>query len=656
MKKYLALLFLAAIAGNACSQTNIYIEQKKASEMISVVPFVNHITYGEGKAHFWSDETELQTITMDEIASMSVQEQDTLRTSLIPSRFRKDFDFDIAFTDTDHLWTAEPEVTDTTKNTYDDFMIHSTWDKHVSIIYDGTKASVTGTPEGVTIDVDGCHVTVHSEMSGVEYTLNGQSENGSFKLYSERKSLVVLNGVQLTNPNGPAINSQSKKRLFIHTAKNTVNTLTDGKTYKKVSGEDQRGCLFAEGKICMSGEGELYVNGHKKCGIASDDNIHIISGFVRANAYAQKGKAIYAKDIFMMGGGSVQALGNGIASKGIASDSIITVNGGLIKVITTGNAIYEDEKQDYTSCCGIKSEYDMILQGGDIFVMSTGTGGKGISAGNSYFEDETKEVFVGELKIDGSRIWVRTTGARIPEIKVEDEHGDKLGAAASPKGIKSADKITVNDGEIYVRCSGGYAAEGIESKKVITINGGKIRSYCVDDGMNGEGAYIKGGDVFICSSANDGFDVSFLGLTGGSLYTIGAPVDQMGLDTDGKTFYISQGHCTAVGANNCIPFGNANTQPSVMIYLHHNVSFLQITDTDGNVVESIEVPNYYIGSKNSDGKLGNNISILTGGETLEKGKTYKVYSYAHSPNDTPVLEYEFTTDSTVTTLGEFNKY
>lgn len=656
MKKYLALLTLSAIAGNVCSQTNIYVRQKKASEMTSVVPFVSRITYAGSQATLWSGQRELQVLDASDIASMGMQEHDTLRTSLIPTQYRRDFDFDIAFSDTDHQWTAEPEVTDTTLSTYDDFVNHSTWDRHVHIFYDGTTAIATGVPEGVTIDTDGCHVTVHSAISGVRYTLKGHAADGSFKLYSEKKSLVVLDGIELTNPSGPALNSQSKKRLFVHTAPNTVNTLTDGDTYKKVSGEDQRGCIFAEGRLCLSGEGELYVNGHKKGAIASDDKIHITSGYIRANAYAQKGRAIHAKELFLMGGGSVQALGMGDASKGISSDSLITVSGGLVKVITTGNAIYEEEKEDYTSSCGIKSEYDMALHGGEIYVMSTGTGGKGISAGNTYTEKNGKEVFAGELKIDGSRIWVRTSGARIPEVKTEDIHGNKEGAAASPKGIKSAGKITIDDGEIYVRCCGGNAAEGIESKKVITINGGKIRSYCVDDGMNAEGAYIKGGDVFLCSTTNDGFDVSFLGLTGGRLYTIGAPVDQMGMDTDGKTFYISQGHCTAIGANNCFPFGNANTQPSVIIYLQHNVSHLQITDTDGNVVQDIEVPNYYIGSVNADGKLGKNIAILAGGETLQMGKAYRVYSYAHNLNDTPVLEYEFTTNSTFTKLGEFNKY
>ena len=113
----------------------------------------------------------------------------------------------------------------------------------------------------------------------------------------------MLNGVNLTNPQGPVINSQLKKRLFIHLAENTVNTLTDGADYIKVKGEDQRGCIFAEGKLCISGRGQLYVNANKKCGIASDNYVHMTDGFVHVNNYAVKGKAVYGKDHVIIGGG-----------------------------------------------------------------------------------------------------------------------------------------------------------------------------------------------------------------------------------------------------------------------------------------------------------------------------------------------------------------
>lgn len=657
MKRHILPIIAALLAiPSAQAQTNLYVMQKKATEMSAIVPFADRVSHVGQTVNIYRGDQLLQSFQACDVASMSLSEQDTLRTRLIPEAYRHDFDYDIAFLDSDHLWTAEVEETDSTRNTYDDFLEHSLWDKAITITYGGSKASIDGTVEGVSIQILGNHVVVNSSATGVAYRLRGKSDDGSFKLYSERKSQVILDGITLTNPNGPALNSQSKRRLFLNIQGATPNTLTDGSTYTKVQGEDQRGCIFTEGKLCISGQGELYVHGNKKSAISSDDNIHIISGFIHADTHNEKSKSIYAQEHFIMGGGSLQVFCDGLAGKGIASDSLLTVKGGLIKVITTGDAIYEEEKQDYTSSCGIKCEYDMNLLAGDIHVLSCGAGGKGISAGHSYVNEAGKEVFLGELTVTSPRVWVRTAGARVPEIKEEDIHGNTTGAGTSPKGIKCASNVNINGGEIYVRCSGGNAAEGIESKKVFHINDGKIRTYCVDDGMNGEGAYIKGGDIFICSTANDGFDVSFLGLSGGSLYSIGAPVEQMGLDTDGKTFYISGGECIAIGANNCAPFGNANTQPSIMVYLHQNVRYLQLVDTQGQVIRTLLLPDHYINAVSDTGKVGKNIAILIGDAALQKGQTYRVLSYAKSLSDNPIQEYEFTVSTNHTTLGSFNKY
>lgn len=656
MRKAFVLLGMLACGASSWAQSSVYVMQKKQTEMTAVVPSVEKIDYSQGFADMYSGNTMLRRFDVNDVLSMGLSERDTLRSVLMPEQYRGDFDFEIAFSAADHKWTGAVEITDEENPWYDDFVNHSTWDKEIMIAYGGGKAQVTGEAEGVEIEVKDNHVVVRSATSGVAYTLKGKTEDGSFKLYSEKKAKLILDGVELHNPKGPAINSQGKKRLFICTTKGTVSKLSDGAKYDKVSGEDQRGCIFAEGRICLNGEGELYVTGNKKSAIASDDYVHMLSGFVSASVNASKGKTVYAKDNVIVGGGSLQAYAGGEAGKGIASDSLIYIYGGLVKAITVGDAIYEDDKEDYTSACAIKCEYDMTLTGGDIFAMSTGTGGKGISVGNSVENESGKTTYFGTLTQDGARVWVRTAGARIPEVKVEDVHGEKVGAAASPKGVKVANNVTFNSGEMYVRCSGGYAAEGIESKKVINMNGGKVRSYCVDDGLNGEGIYVKGGDLFVCSTANDGMDVSFLGMTDGTVYSIGAAVEQMGVDTDGKTFYINGGDFTAVASNNCNPFASVSKQPSVTVFLRHGVRYVQLVDAQGTAVKTVQTPNYYIGWVNENNKVGKNISVLIGCEGIKMNEQYRVLSYATSLNDEPVVEYEFTAEKVHTTLGSYNKY
>lgn len=647
-----------SVMSQAQAQTNVFVMQKKKkTEMSAIVPSVSRIEYQGSIADMYGEDGQLlRRFDVSDVRSMGLSESDSLRAVLMPEKYRSDFDFEIAFTPSDHTWTAARDITDEDAPLYDDFVDHSTWNKAITITYGADKASIEGKADSVEITVDGNHVVVHSAVSGVAYTLKGKTDNGSFKLYSDKKAKLLLDGVDLTNPKGPAINSQGKKRLFVCTAKDTQNHLADGEKYDKVSGEDQRGCIFAEGRLCLGGEGELYVNGNKKSAIASDDYIHMLSGFVNTSTTTDKAKTIYAKDQIIIGGGSMQVYAGGVAAKGISCDSLINIYGGQVKAITTGDAIYEDEKEDYTSSCAIKCDYDMTLTGGDIYAMSTGVGGKGISVGFEDVDAAGKSVYIGKLTMDNARVWVRTAGARIPEIKVEDVHGEKVGAAASPKGLKSSNAITINSGELYVRCSGGYSAEGIESKKVITVNGGKIRTYCVDDGLNAEGIYIKGGDIFVCSTANDGMDVSFLGMTDGTVYSIGAAVEQMGVDTDGKTFYINAGEFTAVGANNCYPFASVSKQPSVTAFLRHSAKYLQLVDANGTAIKTVQIPGYYIGFVNENNRVGKNISVLMGSADIQLNQAYKVLSYATSLSDKPVVEYEFTAEKIHTTLGSYNKY
>lgn len=642
--KVLVALCLLLVANSIWAQHNVYINQNvNGYNRVSIFKGIEKMAFGTDSMMVWDNYARSYTFDASAVGTMGFREHDTWLTKVMPEKYHADFDYDIDFEEADkQRITAEPEVTDPKSVQYDDFLAHSTWSKTVNIAYDGNEVEVTGDTDSLVVTKDGAHLTIQTNAVGIRYILSGNSSDACFKLYSERKACLTLNGINLTNTQGPVINSQSKKRLFIDLPANTVNTLTDGSSYQKVKGEDQRGCVFAEGKICISGEGQLYVNAHKKGGIASDDYIHLLGGFVHVNAYAQKGKAIYGKDNVIVGGGVLRTCSEGDAGKGICSDSLLWVKGGVIKAITTGDAVYDETEEDYSSCCGLKSEWDMNISGGEIYCFSTGTGGKGISAGHSEIVTETKTNYLGTLTIANADIYIRTSGKRIPEVKTEDSHGQKVEAAASPKGLKSAGKMTFNSGNVYVRCSGGAAAEGIESKKEIYINGGKIRSYSVDDGMNAEGCHIKGGDVMICSTENDGFDVSFLYMYDGLLYTIGGDIDQMGLDTDGKTFKVMSGEILSLGARNCQPYESSD-QASVLCYVKgKSISYLALADADDNIIKVIPTPDTY-----------KCVCALFSNSSLQVGNRYKILSFEKSLTDTPATEYDFTLEKKSLQLGSF---
>ena len=116
---------------------------------------------------------------------------------------------------------------------YGDFVENTIWATTVNITFDGETATVTGNPSGVIASVNGAHVTITSAAKRVKYVVTGSTSNGSLKFYSERKFQLQLNGVDITNPNGAAVNNQCGKSLYLVVNAGTVNTLRDGDEYAR---------------------------------------------------------------------------------------------------------------------------------------------------------------------------------------------------------------------------------------------------------------------------------------------------------------------------------------------------------------------------------------------------------------------------------------
>lgn len=386
--------------------------------------------------------------------------------------------FDIALDAT----TALSE-TNTVDASDEDYIENNTFGDIITIAYNGTSATVSGSVSGVTVTTSGADVTVNSTVGGVKYILTGTTTDGSFKVYSSKKYAMELNGVSITNSDGPAINSQSSKRAYVILASGTTNTLTDGTSYAS-STEDQKGTLFAEGKLLFSGSGKLVVNANTKAGISSDDyitfrptnNIYVTS---------TKGNGIKANDAINIKGGIINVTTSGTAAKGISSDGIIDVTGGRTTIVTTGGGEYDSDEKDAKGSAGIKVDSTFTMSAGTLLVKSTGAGGKGINCDQ-------------DINISGGTLKVITTGAK---------YTYSSSASTSAKGITADGNLTISGGNVTVRATGGDGSEGIESKNIITISGGVVQSYCYDDGINASNAIvISGGEIFAMGTNNDGID------------------------------------------------------------------------------------------------------------------------------------------------------
>ena len=411
----------------------------------------------------------------------------------------------------------------------DDYIENTTFDKTITVTFSQSgNASVSGDENGI-VSINGNDVIATNNTDQViKYVLTGETSDGFFKLYSTKKQAIVLNGVSITNPDGAAINNQSKKRTFIVLNDGTKNYLNDGANYSDdTDSEDMKGCFFSEGQLIFSGSGYLEVDANCKAGIRSDDYVRTMP---KANIWvdASAGNGIRGNEAVIVTGGVVNVNVTGTADKGISTDGEVRIEGGRTTIFTSGGYEYDSDENDYSACSGIKADSVININGGELNIKSTGTGGKGLNCDD-------------EININDGVVRIITTGKRQKDSK----------GSVSPKGIKADGKITVSGGQTQVRLEGtGDGTEGIESKSEIHIEAGTVESYSYDDAINSAGnLYIDGGYVYARSYNNDAIDANKnLYINGGVVIAEGAGQPECGLDAaEQYKAYINGGTVIAIG-------------------------------------------------------------------------------------------------------------
>ena len=313
-------------------------------------------------------------------------------------------------------------VTDESDSAFNDYVENSAWNKVISITFDGGQAIVNGSVPGVGVQSDGAHVVVTNISGPVKFIVSGTTTDGSLKFYGDKRFQLLLNGVDITNPHGAAINSQSGKSMYVVLAEGTVNRLKDGPTYTMVDEEDQKAALFSEGQIIFSGKGQLDVTAVGRAGIRSDDYIRLRPGVkIHVNSSALDG--LRANDGIIIDGGVINIETTGAGAKGVRSGGPMTVNGGRLVAISDGDTRIEtvDAVLDTATCASLYCDTLLTVNAGIIRLKATGDGGKGINAKR-------------DVVINGGSVEAVASGTR----KVK-----------KPKGVKIDGNFAISGGYFY---------------------------------------------------------------------------------------------------------------------------------------------------------------------------------------------------------------
>lgn len=314
-----------------------------------------------------------------------------------------------------------------------------------------TKASVTFSDSGMTIDGSGCtdeDGILYITEGGV-YTLTGSSDNTSVLVNTEESVKLILNGVALTSSTGPVIYGSQVKNLYIEIAEGTTNTLTDSNTYEidSSTGEEiGKAVISSEDDLIILGAGTLNVNGNHKHGIACDDEFYIEGGTINITSNGTDG--INANDLLCIDGGEITI---SAVSDGIEVTDILIVNDGTLN-ITSDNE-------------GIESKNAIAINGGNITVNSADDGINGgyyieINGGTTNVTSSNNDAidcnggYDGCITVNGGKI--TATGAGSPECGIDADQSSIIvnGGTLTATGGSNSNVIE-NGGEVNVTSSGG---------------------------------------------------------------------------------------------------------------------------------------------------------------------------------------------------------
>lgn len=528
----------------------------------------------------------------------------------------------------------EPTVDPTDPDTPDEPTSDS---KEITITWDGAKATVDNpyASKGVSITVDNADVVVNSSTSSeIEYILQGTSSDGSFKIYSDKKFQLTMKGLKLTNADGPAINSQSKKKMELKAQKGFVNVLTDGTSYTTaVNEEDQKGCVFSEGQIIVKGAGELTVNGNYKHGICSDDYVYVENSILTVNSASD---AIHANDSVKILGGTVLL---NPKSDGIDCEGMIVLDG---KDCSLDIKVPGDDSK------AIKSDSLVNVISGNITLTATGKGSKGIKSEGM--------LLIGDKQTgSGPNLTISTSGAQLSDSSTSGGNtggwggwggwGGKPGgggpgggesSGTSSKAIKAEGIIYVYGGKLNITTTTS-GAEGLESKTAVYIEGGEHYFKCYDDCINSKGCiYFNGGTTVCYSNGNDAVD-SNAGKTGaitignGNIFAITTKSSpEEGLDCDNNSYIQITGNGIAVSAGGAQGGSSSTTLKNasqgykfVTSTLKYTTSnYYTLSDPNGKNLVTFSVP----------ASISSTLSLFTA-PGMVKGTTYTLNYSSTRPTD-----------------------
>ena len=349
--------------------------------------------------------------------------------------------------DTSNTGTVFSEdMTATTVSTIDTAEIFS--DRDLAGTYDESEAidiqlnGNTASCDSNSVVIDGGTITITAE--GI-YRISGTLTDGQIVVDAgdTEKVQLVLAGADITSSTSAAIYALEADKVFITSAENTENTLTNGGEYIAIDDNNIDAVIFAKTDLTLNGSGSLTIN-------------------------AQAGHGVVSKDDLLITGGNYTITS---ASHGLSGKDCVAIADGVLTITSGKDGIHAENSDDLTLGW-------LYIKDGSFTILSQGDA---VSA-------------MGALQIDGGTFNLSTGEG---SASVEMTSSDQFGGGQRGGWTNQTTTSTTQTEE------DSTSQKGIKGENTYAINGGTFTIDSADDCLHSGGEMAIAAGEFTLSSGDD---------------------------------------------------------------------------------------------------------------------------------------------------------
>ncbi len=376
------------------------------------------------------------------------------------------------------------------------------YDKNESAVITLNGNSAECTSEAV--EISGSSVKITAEGT---YILSGTLSDGSVIIEAGKddKIQLVLDGAKVNSKTSAAIYIIQADKVFITTAADTENILSNGGEFIAVDDNNIDAVIFSKDDLTLNGQGSVTVKSPAGHGIVSKDDLRITSGVYEITS---EGHGLSGKDCVKIAGGSFSVTSgkDGIHADNSDDDSLgyAFISGGTYIINSEGD--------------GISASGNLQIEGGD-FTVKTAEGSSFVThvSNNDWMQRGNKSirdrVYGNNITSDGNMIngAAPTPPAAPSENAASDSSSEDT---VSTKGLKASGQLIINGGTFNI----DSADDSVHSNSDITIHGGEFELSTGDDAIHADKTVkIEERSVINIVKCYEGIEAAYVQIDGGRI-------------------------------------------------------------------------------------------------------------------------------------------